>query len=170
MLEPGNTPLYTGDFVIGSSPSSGDMTDAMQFDGVIYVGSENYLDRYSISQARWLSSIDMGDDVSQIVNDGVNVLVGTLGSGVHVVDTMGNVLDTWDIGDGMQSDVISGLDAEGDWVVTIHPQNGATAFNTSSSSSIVNLNEGNSDLDSDSPTGVAIHNGCLLYTSPSPRD
>ena len=159
MLEPGNTPLYTGDFVIGSSPSSGDMTDAMQFDGVIYVGSENYLDRYSISQARWLSSIDMGDDVSQIVNDGVNVLVGTLGSGVHVVDTMGNVLDTWDIADGMQSDVISGLDAEGDWVVTIHPQNGATAFNTSSSTSIVNLNEGNSDLDSDSPTGIAIHNG-----------
>ncbi len=29
----------------------------------------------------------------------------------------------------------------------------------SSSTSIVNLNEGNSDLDSDSPTGVAIHNG-----------
>ena len=35
MLEPGNNPLYTGDFVIGSSQSSGDMTDAMQFDGVI---------------------------------------------------------------------------------------------------------------------------------------
>ena len=159
MLEPGNSPLYTGDFVIGSSPSSGDMKDAMQFNGVIYVGSDSYLDRYSIGQARWLSPVDMGDTISQIVNDGVNVLVGTMGSGIHVVDSLGNVLDTWDSGDGLLSDEISGLDVEGDWVVAIHPQSGASAFNKSSASSVIGLDEANSDLDSDSPTGVAIHNG-----------
>ena len=159
MLEPGNSPLYTGDFVIGSSPSSGDMEDAMQFNGMIYVGSENYLDRYSIGQSRWLSSIDMGDTVSQIVNDGTNVLVATMGSGIHVVDTLGNVIDTWDSNAGLQSDDVSGLDVEGDWVVAIHPQNGASAFNKSVAGSVVVLNEGNSDLDSDNPTGVAIHNG-----------
>jgi len=159
MLEPGNTPLYTGDLVIGSGPSSGDLQDAMQFNGIIYVGSDTYLDRYSISQARWLSPVDMGDTVSQIVNDGVNVLVGTLGSGIHIVDSQGNVLDTWDTTDGLQSDEVSGLDAEGDWVVAIHPQDGASAFNQSSATSMTNLNEGNSDLDSDSPTGIAIHNG-----------
>ena len=70
MLEPGKSPLYTGDFVIGSGPTSGDMRDAMQFNGVIYVGSENYLDRYAIGQARWLAAIDMGDQVTQIINDG----------------------------------------------------------------------------------------------------
>ena len=118
MLEPGNSPMYTGDFVIGSGPSSGDMSDAMQFNGMIYVGSESYLDRYSISQSRWLSAIDMGSTVSQIVNDGVNVFVGTLGSGVHIVDAQGNVLDTWDTNDGLQSNEISGLDVEGDWVVS----------------------------------------------------
>ncbi|MBT4066193.1 MAG: hypothetical protein HOE76_03140 [Euryarchaeota archaeon] len=159
MLEPGSTPLYTGDLVIGSGPNSGDMHDAMQFNGIIYVGSDSYLDRYSISQARWLSPVDMGGAISQIVNDGVNVLVGTLGSGIHVVDSQGNVLDTWDTADGLQSDDVSGLDAEGDWVVAIHPQDGASAFNQSLTTSMANLNEGNSDLDSDSPTGVAIHNG-----------
>ena len=92
MLEPGNTPLYTGDFVIGSGPSVGDMEDAMQFNGVIYVGSESYLDRFSIGQSRWLSAIDMGDTVSQIVNDGTNVVVATLGSGIHIVDDSGNVI------------------------------------------------------------------------------
>ena len=159
MLEPGNTPLYTGDFVIGSGPSVGDMEDAMQFNGVIYVGSESYLDRYSIGQSRWLSAIDMGDTVSQIVNDGTNVVVATMGSGIHIVDASGNVIDTWDSSDGLQSDDVSGLDVEGDWVVAIHPQNGATAFNKSAAGSAVTLNEANSDLDSDNPTGIAIHNG-----------
>ena len=114
MLEPGNSPMYTGDFVIGSGPSSGDMSDAMQFNGVIYVGSENYLDRYSIGQSRWLSAIDTGDLITQIVNDGTNVLVGTQGSGIHVIDTTGNVIDTWDTTDGLQSNDVSGLDVEGD--------------------------------------------------------
>ena len=159
MLEPGNSPLYTGDFVIGSSPSSGDMEDAMQFNGVIYVGCENYLDRYSLSQSRWLSPIDMGDTVSQIVNDGTNVMVGTMGSGIHIVDSFGNVIDTWDSSDGLQSDDVTGLDAEGDWVVAIHPDDGASVFNTSLAGTVVSLNEATTDLDSDSPTGVAIHNG-----------
>ena len=159
MLEPGNSPLYTGDFVIGSSPSSGDMEDAMQFNGVIYVGSESYLDRYSIGQARWLNSIDMGDTVTQIVNDGTNVLVSTLGSGIHIVDGFGNVIDTWDSSDGLQSDDVTGLDVDGDWVVAIHPFDGASVFNTTSAGSVVSLDEANTDLDSDSPTGVAIHNG-----------
>ena len=128
MLEPGNSPLYTGDFVIGSSPSSGDMEDAMQFNGVIYVGSENYLDRYSIGQSRWLSPIDMGDSISQIVNDGSNILVSTMGSGIHIVDSFGNVIDTWDSSDGLQSDDVSGLDVEGDWVVAIHPEDGASVL------------------------------------------
>ena len=159
MLEPGNSPVYRGDLVVGSGPTSGDMEDAMQFNGIIYTGSDNYLDRYSIGQARWLSPVDMGDTVTQIVNDGVNVMVGTLGSGIHVVDSFGNVIDTWDSTDGLQSDDVSGLDVEGDWVVAIHPQNGASAFNKSATGSVVTLNEANSDLDSDNPTGVAIHNG-----------
>ena len=75
MLEPGNTPLYSGDLVIGSGPYSGNMGDAMQFDGVIYVGSGDFLDRYSISQARWLSPINTGSSISKIVNDGVHIFV-----------------------------------------------------------------------------------------------
>ena len=159
MLEPGNTPFYTGDLVIGSGPSAGNMQDAMQFNGIIYVGSESSLDRYSLSQSRWLPSVNTGDTVSHIVNDGVNVLVATLGSGIHIIDTQGNVLDTWDTSDGLQSDVVPRIDAEGDWVVAIHPVDGVSVFNQSSPTSAINLNEGNSDLDSDSPTGVAIHNG-----------
>ena len=159
MLEPGNSPLYTGDFVIGSSPSSGDMEDSMQFNGVIYVGSENYLDRYSISQSRWLSPIDMGDTVSRIVNDGTNIMVGTMGNGIHIVDSFGNVIDTWDSSDGLQSDDVSDLDVEGDWVVAIHPEDGASVFNTSVPGNVVALTEETTDLDSDNPTGVAIHNG-----------
>ena len=158
--------MYTGDFVIGSGPSSGDMSDAMQFNGMIYVGSESYLDRYSISQSRWLSAIDMGSTVSQIVNDGVNVFVGTLGSGVHIVDAQGNVLDTWDTNDGLQSNEISGLDVEGDWVVAIHPQDGVSAFNKSTTGPVVALTEDNSDLDSNNPTGVAIHNGVAYIGTP----
>ena len=160
MLEPGSTPMYVGDLAIGSGPYSGDLSDAMQFDGVIYVGNKDaYLDRYSISQARWLSPINTGSDVTQIVNDGVDVIVGTMGSGVHIIDTQGNVLDTWDTTDGLPSNDIAGLDVEGDMTVVIHPQNGASVFNKSSPGSVVALNEGNSELDSDSPTGVAIHNG-----------
>ncbi len=159
ILEPNNSPIYSGDFVIASGPQSTDLKDAMQFDGVVYVGSDDYLDRYSISQSRWLTPLSMGDTISRIVNDGTNILVGTLGSGVHLVDKQGNILDTWDSSDGMQSDIITDLDVEGDWVVAIHQQNGATAFNQSNITTITNLNTGNSDLDSDSPTGIAIHNG-----------
>ena len=166
MLEPGNSPIYTGDFVIGSSPSSGDMQDAMQFNGMVYVGSENYLDRYSIGQSRWLTPIDMGDTISQIVNNGSSVMVGTLGSGVHILDSYGNVIDTWDSSDGLQSDDVTGLDAEDDWIVAIHPDDGASVFNTSVPSTVVSLDEANSDLDSDNPTGVAIHNGVAYIGTP----
>jgi hypothetical protein len=82
-----------------------------------------------------------------------------MGSGVHIIDTQGNVLDTWDTTDGLQSSDVTGIDVEGDMTVVIHPQNGASVFNKSSPGSVVALNEGNSELDSDSPTGVAIHNG-----------
>ena len=86
-------------------------------------------------------------------------MVATQGSGIHVIDTTGNVIDTWDTSDGLQSNDVSGLDVEGDWVVVIHPGDGATAFNKSAPGSAVALNEANSELDSDNPTGIAIHNG-----------
>ena len=60
--------------------------------------------------------------------------------------------------DGLQSDDVTGLDAEGDWVVAIHPKT-VLPFSTSVAGTVVSLNEATTDLDSDSPTGVAIHNG-----------
>jgi hypothetical protein len=158
ILEPGNSPLYSGDLVIGSGPQSTDMKDAMQFNGIVYAGSDSFLDRYSLNQARWLAPIPMGNTISQIVNDGTNVIVGTYGSGIHIVDPNGNILDTWDTSDGLASDDVSNLDVEGDWIVASHLQDGVSVFNQSSTG-VTTLNEQNSDLDSNAPTGIAIHAG-----------
>ena len=158
ILEPGNTPFYSGDLVIGSGPQSGDMSDALQFNGVVYVGSGTYLDRYSLNQARWLAPIPMGGhEISRIVTDGTNIIVGTYGSGIIIVDTNGNIALNYDTSNGLASNDISDLAANGNWIAAIHPQDGAVAINQSSFS-ITQLNEQHG-LGSDSPTGVAIHSG-----------
>ena len=162
-LEPANNPVYAGDLVIGSGPSLGEMADAMQFNGIVYVGSGNYLDRYSINQARWLNSVDVGADITQLANDGLNVYVGTDGSGVRVVNPQGAIIDTWDVNSGLGANVITGIDVEGDYVAVIHPQDGATVFNKSDSNSAISLTTGTSEIDSNSPTGVAIHNGVAYF-------
>lgn len=158
-LEPANSPVYSGDLVIGSGPSSGSMSDAMQFNGVVYVGSSNYLDRYSINQARWLPSVDVGSEISALENDGLNVFVATEDAGVKIVNQQGLIIDTWDTNDGLAANSITGIDVEGDYVAVIHQQDGATVFNKSDPASVINLATGNSEIDSNSPTGVAIHNG-----------
>ena len=159
VLEPGNTPFYAGDLVIGSGPRTADMTDALQHNGIVYVGSGEWLDRYSMSQSRWLAPIATGDEISRIVTNGVDVFVGTYGSGIHVVDSNGTVTATYDTLYGLASDDISDLDADGDWIVATHPQDGVSAFNQSNFGIVTTLNEQNSDLDEDAPTGVAIHSG-----------
>ena len=159
MLEPGKSPIYTGDLVIGSGPTSGEINDVLQFDGILYCGSGSLLDRYSLSQARWLTPIDMGDSVTRISHNGTHIFVSTEGSGLHIVDNIGNVIDTWDSSDGLQSDIISDFDVDGSVVVVIHPDEGASVIDTSSQSPVLILEEDNSDLSSDSLTGVALHNG-----------
>ena len=165
-LDPTQQPVHTGDLIIGSGPSSGVMSDAMQFNGVVYVGSENYLDRYSISEARWLSSIDIGYEITHLANDGSQIMVGTDGGGVKVVNTQGNITSTWDTSLGLSSDEITGIDVEGDWVVVIHSGLGASVFNSSDTNSVTTLTEDNSDIDSNFPTGVAIHNGVAYIGTP----
>lgn len=161
-LEPGNSPMYAGDLVVGSGPSSEEINDVMQFNGILYSGSGSMLDRYSLSQARWLPPVDMGDSITRILHNGSDVFVSTDGNGIHAVDPLGNIVNSWGVSDGLQSDDISDFAADGNLLVVIHPNQGASFVNISSQTTII-LDEDNSDLSSDQITGVTIHNGIAYF-------
>ena len=166
-LEPGATPFHVDDLVIGSGPSSGDMSDALQLNGVVYVGSDDVLDRYSIQQARWLQPIQLGASITRLATDGFDIFVGTDGDGVHVVDSFGNLLDHFDTADGLQSNRILSLDADNSTIMVAHYTHGIAAIDRATGTITSHL-QTDGGLASNNIQDIAIQNGvAYIATSDS---
>ncbi|HIL65050.1 MAG TPA: hypothetical protein EYG33_02670 [Candidatus Poseidoniales archaeon] len=154
ILEPGNTPFYAGDLIIGSGPSNGDMSDALEINGIVYVGSEEVLDRYSISQSRWLAPVEIGDIITRLASSGTDIIVATDGGGVHVVAN-GTIIESYDDTDGLQANRIKSIDAQGDLIALVHYSHGMALINRTTST-ITTYAQGDAALQTNALEDIAL--------------
>ena len=75
-LTPGSTPLNTGVLLLGSGPTSGQMIDSTELNGVLFVATDDqYLNRFDTQASRWIEPIFIGADLNRLSNDGNHVYI-----------------------------------------------------------------------------------------------
>ena len=95
-LTPGSTPLNTGVLLLGSGPTSGQMIDATELDGVLFVATDDqYLNRFDTQASRWIEPVFIGADIARLSTDGNHLYIAA-GNGAHQMHSNGTVLQTWD--------------------------------------------------------------------------
>ena len=154
ILEPGNTPFYAGDIILGSGPSNGDMADALELNGIVYVGSDDILDRFSISQSRWLAPVEIGDTITRLSSSGTDIIIATDGGGVHVVAN-GTIIESYDTTDGLQANRIKSIDAQGDIIALVHYTHGMAIINRTSAT-ITTYAQGDAALQTNALEDIAL--------------
>ena len=121
-LTPGSTPLQTGTLLLGSGPTSANMQDATELNGVVFVAAEDYMNRFDTQASRWLQPVYLGTIVNHLMNDGSHVFIASE-SGLHQMHNNGTLLQTWDSSNSdLNDDNIIRVDSDGSTVVGITGQ------------------------------------------------
>ncbi len=90
-----NSGIYQSEILLASGPSSNQMTDVVQMDSVVWVGSGSIIDRYDTVEGRWLQTIDVGDDIVALTTDGTTVYAATTSSDImtYSIDPTSGILN-----------------------------------------------------------------------------
>ena len=128
VLDTTATPMHVDELLLLSGPSDDVMLDTLELGGVVYALTASTVERFDISNSRWLAplSLTTGTTPTRMVTDGVDLYVGSLDTGVTRLSTAGVVLDTWAESDGL-NDVDATLlahDAGTDSLVVGHTNSG----------------------------------------------
>ena len=155
-LTPGSTPLNTGTLLLGSGPTSGQMIDATQLDGVLFVATDDqYLNRFDTQASRWIEPIFIGADLNRLSNDGNHVYIAA-DNGAHQMHANGTVLQTWDTTNtALSSSEVTVVQSDGSTLVVLNEFYGEfLAINLTGALPVVYESL---TLDSGSVTDAAIH-------------
>ena len=120
-LTPGATPLNTGVLLLGSGPTSGQMIDSTELDGVLFVATDDqYLNRFDTQASRWIEPVFIGADITRLSNDGTHVYIAAQ-NGAHQMHNNGTVLQTWDTSNTLlSSNDVSVVQSDGSTVVVLN--------------------------------------------------
>jgi len=119
-LTPGNTPLQTGSMLLGSGPTSSNMDDAVELNGVIFIAADGFMNRYDTVQSRWLEPTFIGDKVNQLSTDGTYIYIAGDDSGAHKMHSNGTLLQTWVISDGLESDSVDSIAVNSNYLIALN--------------------------------------------------
>ena len=104
-LSPNQSPFVEGEMLLASSPATDEMTDLVEVDNVLYIGSADnsmLVMRYDISNSVWLTPWSVMDNVMHTVaapsSQGATTLLFALETSpvVEEMDTSGNSIQTYD--------------------------------------------------------------------------
>ena len=76
------------EIVLASGPSGAELTDALEHNGILYVGgylSEN-IDRLDVASSVWLTPISIGDAVTSLALAGNTLIAGTQSDGLFLIE------------------------------------------------------------------------------------
>ena len=120
-LTPGSTPLNTGVLLLGSGPTSGQMIDSTELDGVLFVATDDqYLNRFDTQASRWIEPVFIGADINRLSNDGNHVYIAAE-NGAHQMHNNGTVLQTWDTSNTLlSSNDVTVVQSDGSTVVVLN--------------------------------------------------
>ena len=154
-LTPTKSTRYDGQIPISSSPSSGDMTNIVELDNILFITNPYVLDRYDVGQSKWLSPVIHGMTATSIHTDGNSIYMGTKAHGIINYAKNGSVINSYSNANGMYSNSIANFAINNGIMVSTHQSGGMSIINLSSSSI---LSYDSSDgMDSDFLNDVAIH-------------
>ena len=154
-LTPTKSTRYDGQISISSSPSSGDMTNIVELDNVLFITNPYVLDRYDIGQSKWLSPVIHGMTATSIHTDGNSIYMGTEAHGIINYAKNGSIINSYSNTNGMYSNSIANFAINNGIIVSTHQSGGISIINLSSASI---LSYDSSDgMDSDFLNDVAIH-------------
>jgi hypothetical protein len=156
-LTPGSSPLNTGVLLLGSGPTSGQMVDSTELNGVLFVATDDqYLNRFDTQSARWIEPVFIGADINGLSNDGIHVYIAAE-NGAHQMHNNGTVLQTWDTSNTpMSGNEITLVQSDGSTAVLLNQFYGEfAAVNLSGSQPLVFESL---TLSTGSITDAAIHN------------
>ena len=112
---------YVGNMLLASGPTSGDMDDAVELNGILYVAADGIMNRFDTQQSRWLTPKLIGDEVNQLVTDGTYIYIAGDTTGAHKMTDNGTILQTWDTADGLASNSVQRIAVNNNDLVTITP-------------------------------------------------
>ncbi len=109
------------EIVLASGPSDAALTDALEHNGILYVGGyfSEKIDRLDIAASVWLSPIDIGDAVTSLAVIGDTIIAGTLSDGLFLIEN-GSIRTNIPAGSNpnSNSDYIVDIAAVGDCTTT----------------------------------------------------
>ncbi len=154
-LTPTDSIHYDGQISISSSPSSGDMTNIVELDNILFITNPYVLDRYDIGHSKWLTPVIHGMTATSIQTDGNSVFMGTQAHGIINYAKNGSIIHSFTNANGMYSNSIANIAIDSGIMISTHQSGGISIVNLSSSSI---LSYDSSDgMDSDFLNDVAIH-------------
>ena len=139
------------------------MTDAVELNGVLYIATEETIQKFNISQFRWETPhvMQINSALVCIATDGTDLFVGTEGDGVIQMQTSGTILGTWDTSDDLSANEV--MDIEHDvytgQMIAIHPFSGMSVIDTNSTTVIETWTTNSGDLETNRMSALAVRGG-----------
>ena len=151
---------YVGNMLLASGPTSGDMDDAVELNGVLYVAADGIMNRFDTQQSRWLTPKLIGDEVNQLVTDGTYIYIAGETTGAHKMSDNGTILQTWNAADGLASDSVQHIAVNNGDLVTINSNTAISVIDTSTNS--ISVYDSSNQLTSSGLTDVVTY-GNIAY-------
>ena len=149
--------------VLASGPSVTEMTDAVELNGVLYIATEETIQRFNISQYRWETPhlVQTNSALLCIATDGVDLFIGTEADGIIQMDTMGTILGTWGTSDGLSANEVSDIehDVFTGQMIAIHPFSGMSVIDTNSTTVNETWTANRGGLETNRMSALAVRGG-----------
>ena len=159
-IDTASTPNYVGNMLLASGPTSADMDDAVELDGVLYVAADRIMNRFDIQQSRWLTPQLIGDDVNQLITDGTYIYIASDNTGAHKMSENGSIVQTWDTTSGLASNSVQRMAINNNHLITINSNAAMSIIDTSTNS--ISIYDSSNELTSSGLTDVVTY-GNIAY-------
>jgi len=149
--------------VLASGPTITDMVDAVELNGILYIATDEIIQRFNITQYRWdtpLQTPSQGD-VLCIATDGTDLFIGTEVDGVTQMQIDGTILNTWETSDGLSANEVSDIEYDEltGQMIAIHPFSGMSVIDTNSTTINETWTTNSGDLSSNQMNALAVRGG-----------
>ena len=163
-----NPPLHSGSALFASGPHSNEMNEVIEVNGIVWIASDELIDRFDRSINRWLDPIVNSVQNVALATDGASVWVGTADAGIEEYDAGNGTFTThWNTHNGLNNDFITDLawDASNNLLVATHPNSGSSIIDVSSGNVTSIWDSVRSDAFSNNLRGVATLAGIAYFAS-----
>lgn len=164
ILDAAATPLYQGNMLLASGPTSADMDDVVELGGVLFVAADGIMNRYDTTASRWLTPKLIGDDINHLITDGVHIYIAGQNTGAHKMLSNGTIVQTWSDSDGLFSNNVNRLAISGNKLLSVNSDSAISIIDISSNS--ITTYDENSGLGSSIIKDIATFNN-MAYIATS---